>query len=253
MDSAVTRRRAVVVGASSGVGLAVALALADAGMHVHAAARRRDLIDTASEGRVASHQLDITDRSAVKRLADEVSANGPVQAVVIAAGDNVAQRQFDRLEGTDWDRLVATNLTGAFDVLQAFLRPLRETRGVAVVIGSISGVWPDSSGAAYQAAKAGVLAMARAIALEEHVHGVRVTTVLPGMIDTPLLDRRPVPPKRSMREDMLTAADIAAACLFILSLPPRAYVPELTILPTALQALGATNVTADPVPGQDTA
>ena len=225
-------RRAVVVGASSGVGLAVALALADAGMHVDAAARRREAIDEALQGKVA-----------VEHFRDEVCAQGPVHALILAAGGNVPQRRFDTLKVTDWDLLLSTNLTGAFDVIRAFLGPLRETRGVAIVVGSVSGVWPDSSGAAYQATKAGLLAMARAVALEEHSHGVRVTTLLPGMIDTPLIDRRPVIPPSSVRRQMLAPSDIATACLFILSLPSRAYVPELTILPTALQALGATDVT----------
>jgi NAD(P)-dependent dehydrogenase (short-subunit alcohol dehydrogenase family) len=236
-------RRAVVVGASSGVGLAVALALADAGMQVDAAARRREAVDEALEGKVASHQVDVTDRSAVEHFRDEVCAKGPVHALILAAGANVPQRRFDTLKVTDWDLLLSTNLTGAFDVIRAFLGPLRETRGVAIVVGSVSGLWPDSSGAAYQATKAGLLAMARAVALEEHSHGVRVTTLLPGMIDTPLIDQRPVIPPPSIRKQMLAPSDIATACLFILSLPSRAYVPELTILPTALQALGATDVT----------
>lgn len=247
-NNALGHRRAVVVGASSGVGLAVALRLAQAGIRVDAVARRRGAIYDASRGKVTGHQLDVTDRPAVERLAETISAEGPVDAVVIAVGTNVPERRFDRLKPQDWDQLLATNLTGAFDVLRAFLPVLRETRGVAVVIGSVSALWPDSSGAAYQAAKAGLVAMARAVALEEHRHGVRVSTILPGMIDTPLLDRRPVPPSAGMRQQMLTAADIAAACLFILSLPPHAYVPELTMLPTALQALGATDVITEPTP-----
>jgi NADP-dependent 3-hydroxy acid dehydrogenase YdfG len=212
-------------------------------MRVDAAARRREVIEQALAGNVTSHQLDVTDRSAVERFSDEIAAEGPVDAVLLAAGQNVRERRFEELKAADWDLLVSTNLTGGFDVLRAFLGPLRESSGIAVLIGSVSGLWPDASGPAYQATKAGLLAMARAVALEEHSRGVRVTTLLPGMIDTPLLDQRPVAPPPSMRTQMLTPSDIAAACVFILSLPPRAYVPELTILPTALQTLGRTNVT----------
>ena len=60
------------------------------------------------------------------------------------------------------------------------------------------------------------------------------------MIDTPILDNRPEPPDAETRAQMLHAEDVAAACLFVAGLPARAYVPELTILPTALQALGKT-------------
>ena len=69
---------------------------------------------------------------------------------------------------------------------------------------------------------------------------MRCTAILPGVIDTPILDNRPEPPPPEMRAQMLKAEDIAATVLFAISLPPRAYIPELTILPTALQAIGKT-------------
>ena len=59
-------------------------------------------------------------------------------------------------------------------------------------------------------------------------------------MDTPILDNRPEPPSAELRAQMLKPEDIAAACVFAVDLPPRAYVPELTILPTALQAIGKT-------------
>jgi len=126
---------------------------------------------------------------------------------------------------------------------------LRAVRGDIVLIGSVSGSWPDPSGAAYQASKAGLLAFARAAGFEEHGRGVRFTTVLPGIVDTPILDRRPEPPGPEIRAHMLQPEDVAAACLFAVTLPPRAHVPELTILPTALQAVGKTNVASPSPPG----
>ena len=69
---------------------------------------------------------------------------------------------------------------------------------------------------------------------------IRTTAILPGVVDTPILDNRPEPPDAEMRAQMLMAEDIAAACMFVVDLPPRAFVPELTILPTALQAIGKT-------------
>ena len=70
---------------------------------------------------------------------------------------------------------------------------------------------------------------------------MRFTTIAPGVVDTPILDNRPEVPDAEMRAQMLAPEDVAAACLFVVSLPPRAHVPELTILPTALQALGRTS------------
>ena len=67
---------------------------------------------------------------------------------------------------------------------------------------------------------------------------MRVCAILPGAVDTPLIDKRPVAPAAGVRERMLRPEDIAAACVFVVTLPPRAYVPELVILPTELQAIG---------------
>jgi NADP-dependent 3-hydroxy acid dehydrogenase YdfG len=134
---------------------------------------------------------------------------------------------------------VALNLTGTFNLVNALLGPLRAARGDVVLIGSVSGAWPDRSGTAYQASKAAVHALARGAAFEEE-HGVRFTSIMPGLVDTAILDHRPEPPSAELRAHMLRPEDVAAACLFVVSLPPRAHVPELTILPTGLQALGRT-------------
>ena len=237
-------RVAVVIGASSGIGASTARMLADAGATVHAAARREPSL---GEG-IVGHSLDITDRAGVDVLARELTEAGPVHIVVVAAGMNLPERSLDRLTPESFDTLIAVNLTGAFNVVHAFLPAVRKTRGDVVLIGSISGSWPDVSGSGYQAAKAGLLAFARGAGFEEHTHGVRFTTVLPGVVDTPILDSRPEPPSAELRAYMLAPEDVAAACLFAVSLPPRAHVPELTILPTALQAVGKTNVANPELP-----
>jgi NAD(P)-dependent dehydrogenase (short-subunit alcohol dehydrogenase family) len=237
-------RVAVVIGASSGIGAATARRFADAGAQVHAAARRKPSLDQG----IVGHELDVTDRAGVDALVRTLHEAGPVHAVVVAAGVNIPDRSLERLEPEGWDALLAVNLTGAFNVVHAFLEGVRATRGDFVLIGSVSGSWPDVSGSGYQAAKAGLLAFARGAAFEEHVRGVRFTTVLPGVVDTPILDSRPQPPSPEMRAHMLQPEDVAEACLFAVTLPPRAHVPELTILPTALQAVGKTNVANPKLP-----
>ena len=238
-------RVALVVGASSGIGAATAELFARSGARVHAAARRVPRPGNGIEGHaldIEGHALDVTDRGAVDALAREI---GALHALVIAAGTNVPERTLEVLAPESWDTLIAVNLTGAFNVVHAFLPALRASRGDVVLIGSVSGSWPDVSGAAYQASKAGVLAFARAAGFELHADGVRFTTVAPGIVDTPILDQRPEPPPAEVRAHMLRPEDVAAACLFVVTLPERAHVPELTILPTALQAMGKTN-TASP-------
>ena len=73
---------------------------------------------------------------------------------------------------------------------------------------------------------------ARPSALEEGGHGIRVTAICPGEVDTPILEGRPKPPARSIARKILQPADIAAAVLFVACLPTRAHVPELVIKPT---------------------
>lgn len=238
--AALEGRTALVTGASSGIGLATALAFADAGARVHAAARRPELIEEAAAGRdIVAHHVDVIDRATVAALAERVAADGPLHALVAAAGTNLRARRVDELTAAAFDDLIALNLTGAFNVVSAFLDQLRPARGDVVLIGSVSGSWPDRAGAAYQASKAAIHAFARGAAFEEE-HGVRFTTIMPGLVDTAILEQRPEPPGAELRALMLQPEDVAAACLFAVSLPARAHVPELTILPTDLQALGRT-------------
>jgi NADP-dependent 3-hydroxy acid dehydrogenase YdfG len=226
-------RVAVVVGASSGIGLAVARALADEGARVHALARRAELVPPSD--RIVPRRLDATDERAVASFFVEV---GDVDIVVYAAGTNVKNRRFAELDEAGWREMVETNLSGAVHVLRAALPALRRRRGLALLVASISGRWPDGSGPGYQATKAGVRALAHGLAFEEHASGVRVCAVLPGAVDTALVDKRPVAPAAGVREKMLRPEDVAAACVFVATLRPEAYVPELVILPTALQAIG---------------
>jgi NADP-dependent 3-hydroxy acid dehydrogenase YdfG len=211
-------KTAVVVGASSGIGLATANLFADEGAVVHAAARRREAIEEGAgerigSGRVKAHELDVSDAGAVERAIGEIGAAGGIDVLVCAAS----------------------------------LPYLREVRGFVILVSSVSGAWPDMSGPAYQASKAGMTELAYAAGFEEHQNGVRFSSIMPGIVDTPILDSRPEPPNREIRDLSLKPVDVATACLFLATLPERAYVPELTILPTEIQALGKTSAASPPV------
>ena len=234
-------RRALVTGASSGIGLATAVALARAGAEVHGVARRGELVREASGGLVAAHTGDVTSSPRMAAVVAEVAAAGPLDVAVFAAGTNVPERRLDQLTPESWDLLLAANLSSAFYCLRAALPAMRRPGGLAVFVSSVSAAWPDASGPAYQAAKAGVVAMVRAAALEELGRGVRFSTVLPGAVDTPIMDRRPQPPDAETRRRMLRPEDVAAVCVFLAGLPDQVHVPEVTVLPAALQALGRTS------------
>lgn len=236
---------AVVTGASSGIGLATARLLAGAGAMVHGVARRAEAMAEEIEAaglseRFVPHGLDVTDAAGVDLLVREIGEREGIDVLICAAGTNIPRRRLEELSAEGWDELLAVNLSGAFYCLRVALPYLRRSRGCAILVGSVSGSWPDASGAGYQASKAGLQALARAAGLEEHAHGVRCSTVMPGMVETAILDKRPTPPPKEVREQMLRPEDVAAACLFLATLPSHAYIPELTMLPTALQALGDT-------------
>jgi NAD(P)-dependent dehydrogenase (short-subunit alcohol dehydrogenase family) len=238
-------KAAVVTGGGSGIGLATVRQLIAAGARVHAVGSRLERMNERLEAELAArtvetHGLDVTDAQAVERLMAEIGAESPIDVLVCAAGTNIPERRLEELTEEGWHRVVETNLHGVFSCVRAALPQLRETRGHAVVIASVSSLWPDQSGAAYQAAKAGVLALVRAASFEEHRNGVRFTAILPGMTDTELMFKRPSPPPPEVRAQMLQPADVAATILCALSLPPRACLGELTVVPTALQAVGKT-------------
>jgi NAD(P)-dependent dehydrogenase (short-subunit alcohol dehydrogenase family) len=245
-------KTAVVIGASSGIGLATANLLADSGATVHAAARRKDAIEAGAEGRaVSAHELDISDEAAVRRTLEGIGDADGVDVLVVAAGMNFPERRLEQLTGESWDAMISVNLSGAFYAVRASLPYLRASQGLAVLVSSVSGSWPDASGPAYQASKAGMTELAHAAGFEEHQNGVRFTAILPGIVDTPILDNRPEPPPKEVRDASLQPEDVAQACLFLATLPPRAYVPELTMVPTMIQALGKTSTATPPMRGEE--
>ncbi len=237
---------AIIMGASSGMGRATALAFAQEGAKIVIAARRQAEIEklgaeiTQAGGQVVAMAADVSRRpdvDAVVRTA--VDRFGRVDVLVNSAGVNTRDRQLDRLDQAGWDRIIAINLTGALHCTQAVLSRMREQKGGLIIhVTSISGLWGDLSGPAYQASKHGLVGLANATMMEERLNGIRVTLIYPGLCDTPILDNRPVPPTREQRALMMKPEDIAQACVFAASLPPRTYVSDLVLMPGALQCNG---------------
>jgi len=250
--AALSGKSALVIGASSGIGLATANLYADSGAGVHAAARRSEAIREGVGGRsVKAHALDISDRDAVWQVVERVGEEDGIDILVVAAGMNFPERRFEQLTADSWDAMISVNLSGAFYALRAALPYLRASRGLVILISSVSARWPDASGPAYQASKAGMVELGHAAGFEEHANGVRFTSVLPGIVDTPILDNRPEPPPREVRDASLKPEDVAMACHFLATLPPHAYIPELTMVPTAIQALGKTSTATPPLSQDD--
>ena len=236
-------RVAVVVGASSGIGRACAQVLAAGGWRVLAAARRLDrLAGLQSELARAGTPLDIqqTDvcrRDEVDRLvATALERHAQVDVLVYATGTNLRDRGLGSLTTENWERMLATNLSGAFHCTQAVLPAMRAAgQGLLIYISSAAVQMPDVSGVAYQAGKHGLVGLAHGTRIEERGHGIRTTVIFPGLCDTEILEHRPRPTPREVLDQALLPEDVAAAVKFVAELPPRAVVPMLQILPGRLQ------------------
>jgi NAD(P)-dependent dehydrogenase (short-subunit alcohol dehydrogenase family) len=189
-------RVAVVSGAASGMGLAIARHLAARGNRVGlldlqgdaALGAARELCEQGA--RAIAVAADVTDRAAVDAALAEVRAQlGPIGIMVTAAGLDA----FDPFTGITieaWERVLAINLTGTFNCLQATVPDMLEARwGRMVTISSSSAQSGAARMAHYVASKAGVIGLTKALALELAPHGITVNTIPPGMIDTPMLRR----------------------------------------------------------------
>jgi len=191
---------AVVTGAGSGIGRAIAVGYAREGARVvvldingTAAAETAKEIRGA-KGKAESFALDVTKRdncvAMAKQIADKI---GPVSVLVNNAGIARRNGMLGAAEAviSDWEDIIAINLTGVFNVTHAFLEPLRAAKGRIVNIGSIQSFMHlrTPSSPAYTASKHGVLGFTRALAAELGKDGVRVNAIGPGFIETPLNEK----------------------------------------------------------------
>lgn len=230
---------ALVTGGASGIGLGIARALAAEGCRMAICSRQADRLARAAaefpdDARPLSRVCDVSDREAVGRLVAEVEAElGPIDILVNSAGINVVRRAMAELSPDDWDRMLAINATGVFNLMHAVLPSMRRRRaGLIVNISSIAGKRAlELAGPAYCASKFAVAALGLAAGLEERGNGIRLTNIYPGEADTPILDQRPVPVPPERRAAMVHPEDIAACVVTIARLPDHVRVPELIITP----------------------
>lgn len=233
-------KTAVVTGAGSGVGRAVALALAKRDWRVALLGRRAEMLDETIQKagdrgpQLSAYPCDIGDNKEVELMAKHVLSNfKEVDVLVNAAGTNAPRRSLELLSFADYHRMLDTNLNGAYYCLQAFLPGMRR-QGSGTIINVISEAGRQASpkaGVAYVISKFGLTGLTQAINAEERSHGIRACAIFPGDIDTPILDKRPVPPLAEARKKMLHAEDVAECALLAIDLPPRAVVEEILIRP----------------------
>ncbi len=202
-----------------------------------ASARREDrLRQLQAEAGIDILPADVADAAAMQRLGrTALQRFGGVDILVYAAGTNSPHRWLPHMTVEIWNEVIQVNLNGAYYITHALLPAMRAAkRGHLIYISSISGLMPDISGAAYQASKRGLVALAHAIRVEEKKNGIRTCVVCPGLVKTEILEKRPFKTPEEELAAALEADDVAQAVLAIAKLPARASVPELQILPTLL-------------------
>lgn len=227
---------ALITGAGSGIGRAAARRLAEEGWRVALVGRRADSLEETAKlagERATVHPCDVADAGAVGRVAADVLQKfGRVDALVYCAGTNIARRSWEQLSADDYHHVLGANLNGAFNCVQALLPALRQRGATVVVINSEAGRQASAkAGTAYVVSKFGLTGLVQSLNAEERAHGIRACSIFPGDVNTPLLDRRPVPPPVEARGKMLQPEDVAAAIWLAISLPPRAVIEELLIRP----------------------
>lgn len=220
---------AVVTGASQGIGLATAKALAEAGANVAVTARTADkLAVLATEIRAAGRNalavpMDVSNAESVKNGFRHVLEEfGRIDILVNNAAITKDMLEV-RMKLEDWEDVLRTNLTGAhLCIQQALLGMIRQRSGRIINISSVVAETGNAGQANYVAAKAGLIGLTRAVAVEVASRGITVNAVAPGFIETPMTDPLPQELKDKMKTLIPLGRfgadrDVAAAIVFLAS------------------------------------
>ncbi len=236
-----SHKTALITGGGTGIGAGIALALAQEGCHVAIAGRREQkLRETAEqfsgEPPILFCAADVSVREEAQQLIEWATEQlGRIDILVNSAGINVPKRTMRELDPSDWDKLLTVNATSAYNTMHYTLPQMRERQdGLIVNISSIAGLRASMlGGVAYCASKFAMTALGTTVGVEEKDHGIRITNIYPGEVETPILDARPHPVSAEHRARILQPEDIAAGVVMVAKLPPRAHVPDLVMKPTS--------------------
>jgi len=223
-----------ITGGGSGIGLAAAKALQQAGATVVISGRTAA---TVKHPGLESTLLDVSDKAAVAATAAGIEKrHGRIDILVASAGTNIGggKRNLKNMTLEGWDDVVAINLNGLFYCCHAVIPGMRKRKdGLIINISSWAGRYASVlTGPAYNATKRAVIAVSESINMEECMHGIRATSILPGEVATPILRKRPVPPSAEEQAKMAQPEDFGKAILFVAAMPARSCVNELVIAPT---------------------
>jgi NAD(P)-dependent dehydrogenase (short-subunit alcohol dehydrogenase family) len=229
-------RTAIVTGSSKGIGYAIAEALARANANVVVSARKPAEVTEAARklervgsGTILGIPADVGKLDDVKRLVGEtVERLGGLDVLVNNAGVGWFA-PVDEIDPADWDRLIATNLSGVFYCCHAAIPHLRKSRDAWIInIASLAGKNPMAGGSAYNASKFGLVGFSEAMMLDVRQQGIRVSYVMPGSVETHFNHNEP----SAAGAWKIQPEDIGQVVMDLLALPANALVSRVEMRPT---------------------
>ncbi len=231
----------IVTGGGSGIGRAAVLKMAAAGARVAVVGRTASKNDAvvaevkAAGGVARPFAVDVADFEAVQAMARAVLADwGRIDVLVNNAGHSSSHRRLLSTTPDEIRAVIDSNLIGSIYCSKAVVPSMLEAKqGTIVNVASLAGTNANLlAGMIYGAVKAAVINFNAYLNAEFRNSGIRAGVVIPGEVDTPIMDKRPTPPDAGARQSMVPAGDVADAIMLIATADPRTTIPELVIRPT---------------------
>ncbi len=240
-------KTAFITGASSGIGAATARALAELGYDLVITGRRTDRLQALNDRlekefgvKALVLGFDVRDRFQTESAIDALPGHfRTIDVLVNNAGLASGFEHIDEGDPMDWDKMIDTNVKGLLYVTRAVSRMMIENGqgGHIVNIGSIAGTQPYENGAVYCASKHAVHALSQGMRMDLLSHGIKVTEIRPGIVDTEFSTVRFHGDRERAREvyrgiEPLTGDDIARIVAWIVSLPAHVNINDIEVMPT---------------------
>jgi NADP-dependent 3-hydroxy acid dehydrogenase YdfG len=241
MSGRLAGKVALVTGAGTGIGRCAALMLVAEGAAIAIAGRRKEPLDAVVKeiekagGRAAARACAVSKQAEARALGTWAEETfGRVDVLVNNAGHSSKVRAVRWVGDEDWNAVINVNLNGVYALTQTVIPGMIERGGGTIItVSSVAGIRPGLlGGTPYGAAKAGVRNFMGSVLSELRNHGIRATTILPGEVDTPILDRRPLNPDATARATMMMPEDVAETILLVATLPQRVAIEEVVMTAT---------------------
>ena len=232
---------AIITGAGTGIGREAAKMFAAEGAKVVVVGRRLEPLESVVEeiksagGEATAHSADLENGDAAAAVAQfTIDKYGRVDVLVNNAGRSSKVRSIKYVQPDEWDSVFKINIEAVYRLTQACLPNMLERgEGTVITTSSLAALNPGIvGGAPYSAAKAASYNLMRGLNSELRAEGIRATAIIPGEVDTPILDGRPAVPSAEARRTMMQPEDVASAILLCATMPHRTLIEEMVLMPT---------------------